>query len=140
MESLIDQIKRHEGLRLKPYHCPSGKLTIGYGRNLEANGIYNDEADLMLRNDIERCIFELSSTFPWTNKLDIARREVLINMCFNLGINGLAKFKSTLKAIEEGNYENASSYMLDSLWAKQVGDRALELANQMMTGKYQEDK
>jgi len=38
-DKLVDQIIEHEGLKLKPYHCPAGKLTIGVGRNLEDKGI-----------------------------------------------------------------------------------------------------
>lgn len=134
MKDPIEQIKKHEGLRLKPYHCPSGKLSIGYGRNLDDCGISEDEAEYLLRNDIERCIFEIATTFPWTNKLDQARRYVLINMCYNLGINGLAGFKRTLLAIEEGRYEEAAEAMLKSKWAEQVKGRAVELAEIMKGG------
>ena len=51
---LRSQLERHEGLRLKPYRDTVGKLTVGYGRNLEDVGISRDEADFMLDNDIDQ--------------------------------------------------------------------------------------
>ncbi len=40
-------LKELEGLYLKPYKCPANKWTIGYGDNLEANGLTADEAKLV---------------------------------------------------------------------------------------------
>ena len=58
-EALMNRIKaqlvRHEGLRLKPYRCTAGKLTIGIGRNLDDCGISQTEAYLLLENDIRNC-------------------------------------------------------------------------------------
>lgn len=34
MDRIKEQLVRHEGLRLRPYRCTAGKLTIGIGRNL----------------------------------------------------------------------------------------------------------
>ena len=50
---MIRQLALHEGLRLKPYKCTSGALTIGYGRNLDARGITEAEAEMMLSHDID---------------------------------------------------------------------------------------
>jgi lysozyme len=58
-------------------------------------------------------------------------------MSFQLGIAGLLKFKSTLAFIEAGDYENAATNMLKSLWAKQTPQRAKRLAEQMRSGKWQ---
>lgn len=125
---------RHEGLRLKPYRCSAGKLTIGVGRNLEDTGITELEAHWLLMNDITRVGDELLSALPWISKLDDVRQEVLCNMAFNLGTPGLLKFKRTLLAVQYGEYEAASRYMLESKWAKQVGARASELSQAMKTG------
>ena len=133
---LIEQLKRHEGFRSKPYHCTAGKLTIGYGRNLDDVGISRSEAEKLLKNDIQECIVQLHARFPAVEKLDTIRFDCLINMCFNLGIHRLSKFKKMWEAIEEGKYQRASEEMLDSKWANQVGVRAQELAYQMLTGKY----
>ena len=52
MESLKEQLIRHEGLRLTVYDCPAGYKTIGVGRNIEQKGITESEALYLLDNDI----------------------------------------------------------------------------------------
>lgn len=135
-DQLLEQLKRHEGKRLKPYHCTAGKLTIGYGRNLDDVGISDSEASFMLRNDISKAYVDLIQNHPWVDTLDIARREVFVNMVFNMGIGRFNKFIKTLAAVRAGDYEEAAEEMLSSRWADQVGDRAHELARQMVTGEY----
>ena len=138
-EKLIKQIQKHEGLRLKPYKCSANKYTIGYGRNLEDNGISQAEANMLLANDIHKCI-EQVETLHCFDKLNDTRQNVLINMCFNLGIYGLKKFKKFLRACELEDFTTASVEMLDSMWSKQVGIRATELSNQMRIGKFLDPK
>ncbi|GAG78226.1 unnamed protein product [marine sediment metagenome] len=134
MQKLIDQLIRHEGLRLKPYKCSAGKITIGVGRNIEDNGITEPEAIILLMNDIERCKWEIETAFPWITRLALARYEVLVNMCFNMGIARLSSFKKMLAALESGDYETAAVEGLDSRWANQVGNRAIELMEIMKDG------
>jgi lysozyme len=134
MENLKDQLIRHEGLRLTVYDCPAGYKTIGVGRNLEGKGITEEEAMYLLDNDIKDFQESLSRELPWFDSLDECRRNILTNMAFNLGVSGLLKFKNTLAAIENGNWEEAASQMLDSRWAEQVGGRATELSELMKSG------
>ena len=135
--TLIEQLKRDEGLRLKPYRDSVGKLTLGYGRNLDDEGITQAEAEYLLNNDVIDAASHLHSFLPWTDSLDEVRRGVLINMAFNMGIYSLLKFKSTLGFVEAGEYGKAANSMLASLWATQVGPRAHRLALQMETGVWQ---
>lgn len=128
-------IKKHEGLRLRPYKCTAGKLTIGYGRNLDDNGISQYEAEEMLNNDIQRCYSQLVKLPCW-NKLDEVRQAVLLDMCYNLGIVRLKQFKKMLGALEVGAYNRAAAEMLNSKWAVQVKSRATELSKIMQTGEY----
>jgi lysozyme len=134
MSKLMEQIKRHEGLRLKPYRCTANKLTIGYGRNIDDVGISEAEAEVLLSNDLARCANEVAKHVESFGKLNEARQSVLVNMCFNLGIAGLLKFNKFIAAVNDGLFELASKEMLDSQWAKQVGNRAIELSEQMKTG------
>jgi lysozyme len=134
METMVEQLIRHEGLRLKAYKDSVGKLTIGIGRNLDDSGISLEEAMMMLENDINRTIEGLKERLPWFGSLDRARQNVLINMAFNMGIHGLLGFKRMLVAIKAGNYEVAAGEMLQSAWAGQVGGRAVELSNIMKNG------
>ena len=124
-------LKKHEGLRLKPYRCTAGKLTIGYGRNLEERGITEEEADMMLQNDIDWFTNQLRRELSWFDSKPEVVKTVLVNMSFNLGVGGLLGFKNTLKAIEQGRYKDASEMMLKSMWARQVGSRAKELSEMM---------
>ena len=132
--TIVEQLKRDEGVRLKPYRDSVGKLTIGIGRNLDDVGIDAGEADYLLRNDVLRAGLALSTALPWTDTLDDARRGVLLNMTFNLGIAGLLTFKNTLSLIENGHYAAAAAAMLDSKWAAQTGPRAHRLSQQMEQG------
>lgn len=131
---LLEQLKRHEGFRSKVYKCPVGYLTIGYGRNLETNGITKEEAEYLLQKDVEKIEKKLLEKLPWMSELEEPRRAVLINMAFNLGITGLLKWKNTLECIKEGEYMAAATSIRQSKYARQVGNRAKELANQIETG------
>jgi lysozyme len=68
--------------------------------------------------------------------IDSVRADVLVNMAFNMGVNGLLKFKKMIAAIDDRNYDEAAIEMLNSRWAVQVGKRANELSKQMRTGEY----
>ncbi len=150
MDRIKEQLVRHEGLRLKPYRCTAGKLTIGIGRNLDDSGISQSEGYIMLINDIMNCEKQLQSRIPDIyNGLDEVRKSVLLNMCISipqsrfaslrepcyLGINGLLGFKNTLVFIQAGDWERAANNMLVSRWAKQVGRRAIELSELMRKSK-----
>lgn len=128
------QLIRHEGLRLKPYRCSAGKLSIAVGRNLDDVGITKQEAMVMLRNDLVRVNMELRSAIKVFEGLSENRRLVLIDMCFNLGLHRFLKFKKMLAALEKREYDQAADEMLNSRWARQVGKRAKRLAQKMREG------
>lgn len=133
--ALVRQIELHEGVRLKPYRCTAGKLTIGVGRNLEDRGITMAEARMLLANDLADVRNGLLNALPWVGNLDDVRQRVLVDMAFNLGIQGLLQFERTLGAVRGGEYQRAATMMLQSKWAKQVGQRAERLSRMMLTGK-----
>ena len=124
--------KTFEGLRLKPYKCTAGKLTIGYGRNLEDVGISQAEADMMFERDFAIAESEVKRLCKEFNidcdSLIEQRFYVLTDMMFNLGYNRLSKFNKFLYALKTGSYTAAADEMLDSVWAKQVGNRATQLS------------
>ena len=117
--------------------CSNGFKTIGVGRNIQTNGITEDEAHLMLDNDIKRSAAEMES-FSWWEELDQVRKDCLINMVFNLGLPTFKKFKGMLSAIENKDFQLASLEMLDSRWSRQVKGRSKELYEQMRTGQRQD--
>ena len=136
MSNLSKMLIRHEGLKLKSYRDTVGKLTIGVGRNLDDLGITRNEALYLLRNDIARVKNRAKKSFPWFIKLNYSRRNVVLNMIFNLGFTKFRKFKKTIRAIKGKNWDMAAKEMLDSKWASQVGWRAKKLSKIMKTGRF----
>lgn len=128
---LAQQLIRDEGLRLKPYRCSAGRLTIGVGRNLEDRGITEAEALMLLDNDTSAFWGQLAAALPWIMQAPEAVQEVLVNMCFNLGLAGLLGFRQTLAHLEAGRHAEAAAEMLRSRWAGQVGARAERLAERL---------
>ena len=135
IDKLIAQLKVHEGVRSKVYLDTEGIDTIGVGRNLRDRGVSDDEIELMLANDIRDFQEEVERAFSWWSDLDDVRQRVVVDMAFNMGLGSLSKFVNTLSHIENGRYEEAGVEMLDSKWARQVGDRANVLSNMMKTGE-----
>ena len=142
-EALLEQLlendegsgPRDSAGRLKPYRDSVGKLTIGYGRNLDDRGITDAEALYLLRNDIVDVKHELDEHLPWWRQLDDVRQRVIADMCFNMGLAGLLTFHQTIAFVHAGQYPAASAGMLNSRWARQVGRRARRLAQMMETGQ-----
>lgn len=131
---LVSQLIMQEGFRPHPYKDTVGKLTIGFGRNLDDVGVSKQEALIMLNNDISVAVRETKDLFSGFDELGRVRQAVLVNMCFNIGKSKLVGFKGLRAAVEAKDYERAADEMLDSLWARQVGRRADTLANLMRTG------
>lgn len=140
-ENLTRQLGGDEGRRSKVYKDSLGFDTIGIGRLVDAHkaggGLRNSEMDLMLSNDIEDRVVSLSKQLPWMLWLSEARQGVLLNMSFQLGVDGLLGFKNTLQMIKEGNFEAAAKGMLQSKWASQTPARAKRLSEQMRTDTWQ---
>ena len=132
-DAVVRDLKRDEGFKSKPYKDTVGKLTIGYGRNLDDVGVSKREAGELLRFDVFIANKELLS-FPWYDDLTLCRKRALLNMMFNLGFTRFRKFKRMIAAFEESNYSLAADEALDSKWATQVGARAERIANLIRQG------
>lgn len=143
LETNFKFAQQAEGLRLKPYRCLAGKLTIGYGRNLEDKGITKMEAEDLLIGDlsdalnIAKALVVYKEDLPDSVKLNqvIIWQQIVTDMAFNLGKKGLSKFKKFLKAVAEYRFDDAIIEMIDSQWFSQVGYRAklLVIAGQSLT-------
>lgn len=131
---LKSRLLDEEGYRQFPYIDTTGHTTIGIGRNLSSAGISMNEALYLLDDDIMQCEKDLWASFPWYANLDDARKIVLIDMCFNMGIINLLKFINMINALKNKNYSLAAREMLNSKWATQVHARAKKLAIIMETG------
>ena len=134
MTDLEREVASDEGFVPIPYRCTSGKLSIGYGTNIQ-DGITKDEALLLLRHRLGKVVAALESRLPFWPKLTDDRRRVLANMGYQLGVGGLMGFKRMLAGLSRGDYEAAAGEMLDSKWARQDSPgRARRLAERMRRG------
>ena len=137
IENLIEQLKRHEGLVLHAYTDHLGFWTIGYGRLIDqrrGGGLSEEEAELLLRNDVARVTKEVERRLPWVRGLSDTRCQALCNMAFQMGVSGLLGFRNMLTAMEQGQFDRAAAEALDSRWAKQTPSRAAEVAKMIRSG------
>lgn len=136
-DALIDQLKRHEGLVLHAYTDHLGFWTIGYGRLIDerrGGGLSAQEAELLLRNDVQRVTVAVERRLPWVRGLSEPRRQALCNMAFQMGVAGLLGFRNMLSAMQKGRFDLAAREALDSRWAKQTPRRADEIADMIRRG------
>lgn len=136
-DKIKEQLIRDEGVRLKPYVDTTGHLTIGVGRNLHNKGISQKECDYLLENDLYETRVSVLKALPWSKNLSEARQGVLLNMAFNMGIDGLLSFVNTLGYMRNGQWDKAAEGIRNSKYATQVGARAERLAKQLETDEWQ---
>ncbi len=134
-DRLIKTLRRDEGVRLTPYKDTQGITTIGVGRNLEAVGISDQEADLLLSNDIDRAIGDARQVFgdDGFEAFTDVQREVIVNLIFNLGVGTFKKFHKAIAALKAGDMSTAADEILDSRAARQTGERYHRLARALIT-------
>ena len=144
MKSLEEMLTLHEGLRLHAYDDSTGKtlkpgetlvgnLTIGIGRNLTSGGLTQREVSTLLKNDIQRAT-KKAQRYKWFKGLNDVRQAVVVSLIFNMG--NIDSFKKMRRAISVKDWETASAELLDSRYARQVGDRALVLAGLLRSGSW----
>lgn len=117
----IDSIRRHEGFRGMPYDDPLGFPTIGYGTKLP---IAEEEGELLLNHRLEKMAAQLKERVPYFDDLPDEIQAVLLNMTYNLGVDGLLRFKRMWSAIKRRDWRNMALEMQNSRWHRQVGIRA----------------
>lgn len=102
---------------------------IGVISDEAVNAIFND--DLTEAIEIaERWVIGNGSPSRWYT-LSAVRKEIIVNMAFNLGPYKLSGFVKTRAAIVTGDFDTAAAEMMDSRWATQVGNRAIRLSTAM---------
>lgn len=136
LECLV-QIKEDEGFSSHAYLCPSGFLTIGYGRNVDPNGgkgITEAEGQVLLSNDITECDDDLRRVFAAWDSFSLRRRATLLNLRFQLGPSRFRGFRKMIAAIEKGDWEQAASELRDSHMMTQAPRRTGRRANELEQG------
>ena len=134
MSQLAESIRQHEGWRDKAYQDSEGIWTIGYGTNLQELKIDKQQGEQWLELQIQEATLG-AGRFPEFALLNAVREDVFIEMVYNMGPGRVAGFRNMLRAIRDGEWEEAAIEMLDSKWARQVGRRARTLAKLMDAGE-----
>lgn len=149
LDIMLASLRIEEDLRLTPYRCTAKKLTIGYGHNIEAKPLKGDMANrlkqtgMITKEDAERLLAEDSmeafddahSIVRNFDALSNNRQAVIAEMVFQMGRDGVKRFKHTIEAIERYAFELAAIEMLDSKWATQDSRaRAKRYADRMRAG------
>ncbi|MDR3512612.1 MAG: glycoside hydrolase family protein [Caulobacteraceae bacterium] len=152
-------IVRDEGTRYAAYPDPGSPLakamlagrptaglsgapwTIGNGhtgREIHEGLVWTQaEVDAARRADIAAVRQGLDTALPWWRTLSDLRQDCLVNQAFNMGVHGLLGFGTYLGLVKAGQYAGAAQDELHTLWATQVGVRAVRLARQMASNVHQ---
>jgi len=137
---LRDDLKRDEGWRAHAYQDTLGYWTIGYGFLVDerkGGGLPQHIGDKWLYSLISKTVDELDSRIPWWKNQPEEVQRALVNMAYQLGVNGLLRFNNMLGALRDGRREEAALHALDSRWASQTPNRARRVA--ALIGGYDEN-
>ena len=130
--SLLDKIKEHEGFRSTVYQCTEGYDTIGYGFAIKDLELTEEIAEQILIQKLSKLESKVRKKFDWYMYLPQGGKDVVINMCYQLGISGFSKFKKTIYLLANKDYKGASTEMLQSKWARtDTPRRAKELSDRL---------
>jgi lysozyme len=145
--NIYELLRFEEGFRANPYLCSEGYVTVGVGTKLHTDkgldptkfcvSVSDVQADEWLKSELSTQSFSLSKQ-PAYAELSNDRKAVIQSMAYQLGITGLFNFKKMWKALEEGNYGDASDEMLDSRWAAQTPERAVRHARVIRWGSLED--
>lgn len=138
MSQIEELLKKEEGWEPSAYQDSLGYWTIGYGKLIDkrkGGGITKEEGLYLLRNEIARKSNELFEALPWAKLLDETRQTVLIAMAFQMGVDGVLKFRNTLNALMNGDWAKAAAGIRASRWARQTPARAERMARAIETGE-----
>lgn len=140
---LIKNLQSDEGWRSVPYKDTLGIWTIGFGfTSIDGKRVNEHTPPLTREKGLEilkslayKAAEDAQICFPDLNFLDPIRQEVLAEMAYQMGREGLSKFKATLNCIRVGDYKGAARHMRNSLWARQTPARAERAAKRMESGE-----
>lgn len=132
--NLMASLELSERCVLTPYQDNLGNWTVGIG-HLMSNPITRNAALHILVDDI-KIAEDGFDRLPQnaTTGLSPNRRDVIIEMIFQLGITRFMKFHKMISALGYKDHEKVYDEMLDSLWAKQTPGRAQRLAEKYRKG------
>lgn len=138
---LEKQLTGEEGRRHDAYLDSLGVPTIGIGHatpDIHLGMTWTDaQIDAAFQADVTEKSHQIAAAFPWAMSLCDPRTAVLIEMCFQMGLDGLIGFHQALGAMRDGRFDDAAAQMLASKWDRQTPERAKSMADQMRSGEWQ---
>lgn len=139
--NLRQQLARDEGRVAHAYEDSLGYLTIGVGHLVDkrrGGGLPDSIIDSLLDHDIEAKTRDVLAAFPWAASLTIPRFSVLVNMAFQLGIDGLKEFKVAMGHMARGEWEAAANaFLLSKVAREQTPARWARHAEQIRSNEWQ---
>lgn len=133
LKALKIRIKKNEGYSDIAYKDQLGFYTIGYGHLIRPNEKKYFELKYkkkyfkrLFESDFKKALHQYNKLFinrVYTNK----EKELLVEMLFQLGPNGVSKFKKFFSYLNKKQKYMACLEMMDSLWYKQTPSRVLDL-------------
>ena len=93
MKKLIKNIKESEGFVEHVYNDSLGIPTIGFGFAIKDLILDEDIAEEILLRKVKKLIDRIDKKFDWFNLADDSVKEVVVEMCYQLGLAGFSKFK-----------------------------------------------
>lgn len=151
--TLFDVLKLEEGYREKVYRCSEGYPTIGIGTKIGPKGaplsnytfkVSQRVAKAMLDDEVVDIVGRLNnlpwhhspdeSRQMWYHSLDESRQIIIQSMCYQMGVDGVLKFRKMIDALSRGHWDEAATQALDSLWARQTPKRAYRHAEVLRNG------
>lgn len=130
IELLIEDIKVNEGFRGMPYDDHLGNPTIGYGTLLP---LTEKESELLLVHRFDNKKRDLANRFSEYNTMPIPVKKMLLEMSYQMGVDGLLEFKNMLKALVASDWDTAHKEAMDSRWARQTPNRAKKVTSVLKT-------
>lgn len=141
INKLREQLIIDEGVKYEVYNDHLGYPTFGIGHLITQTDdeygkpvgtkVTQERVNAVFDNDVKIYVSEAKKVFPNLNELPEEAQQVIVNMTFNMGAPRLAKFKKFIAGVNTGDWNTAAVEMMDSRWAKQVGNRAERLRDRI---------
>jgi len=128
------EIKKEEGFRMEVYKDTLGFDTGGYGHKMiEGEDVPTDMAgwNKLFERDFAVAVSGSEELLMLCPNIHETARNIVVEMCYQMGGYGVSKFKGMLKALQDEDYKLASEEMLDSKWATQTPKRAMRMSERM---------
>ena len=141
VDKLREQLKIDEGVKYEVYNDHLGYPTFGIGHLVTEQDqeygkpvgtpVSEERVNAVFDNDVAIYMSEAKKVFPNLEQLPEEAQQVIVNMTFNMGAPRLAKFKKFIAGVNASDWNTAAVEMMDSRWAKQVGNRAERLRDRI---------